>query len=103
MNTASQVPSGVLIVTLISTTGRAAADAEPAAARPTATDTAMKSRRDRSVVASFNFSESSLLSVIISLLYVVESGGSDFNFIFAQKHMPAAFWCQAWINVGSTS
>src|SRR6185369_14590407 len=44
---ASQVPSGVLMSTLVSTTGRSAAEAEPAAApRPAASDSATKSRRD---------------------------------------------------------
>ena len=49
MNAASQVPSGVLISTLVSTTSRPAAAADSAvAARPAVTERATKSRRARS-------------------------------------------------------
>jgi hypothetical protein len=47
MKAASQVPSGVLISTLSSTTVKVAADAEPVAATRPAADNATKSRRDR--------------------------------------------------------
>src|SRR5260370_1767505 len=71
MKAASHVPSGVLIVTSVSDTGIAAADAGPVAATtPAATDMAMKSRRDRSLAASACFSKSFLSSSIIgSLLF----------------------------------
>ena len=68
-NAASHVPSGVLIVTSVSTTGGAAPNAEPAAAaRPAVTDNAMKSRRERSVPASSGFFESRLSSMAASPL-----------------------------------
>src|ERR1700693_5146536 len=71
MNAASHVPSGVLIVTSVSTTGCAAANVEPAAAAsPPATDNAMKSRRERSGTALCSFSESCLSSIVASLLLV---------------------------------
>src|SRR5260370_40209881 len=71
MKAASHVPSGVLIVTSVSDTGIAAADAGPVAATtPAATDMAMKSRRDRSVTASACLARSFLSSSIIgSLLF----------------------------------
>src|ERR1700722_685025 len=47
MKAASQVPSGILISTSVSTTD-AAPETEVAAARPAATDIATKSRRGRS-------------------------------------------------------
>ena len=53
MNIASQVPSGVLICTAVSTTGMSAPEAEPAAiANPAATDSVTNSRRDKSLPAS---------------------------------------------------
>src|SRR4051794_39249732 len=55
MNAASQVPSGVLTLTSVSTTGRAAPNAGPAAATiPAATDPVTKRRREISVTASIS-------------------------------------------------
>ena len=53
----------------------------------------MKSRLDISVVPSFSFSESCLLSVIASLLF------SKWSNPEVPIFMPAALWCQAGINV----
>src|SRR5437016_2743683 len=65
MNAASHMPSGVLIVTSVSVTGIVAADADPlAATMPAATDMAMKSRRERSLVASSLVSESCFSSIM---------------------------------------
>src|SRR5947207_10520002 len=69
MNAASHVPSGILIVTSVSTTCCAAASVEPAAAaRPAATDNARKSRRERSAPSLCSFSESCLSSIVASSL-----------------------------------
>src|SRR5438067_11845085 len=65
MYAAAQVPSGVLISTLVSVTGNSAADAEPAAeTMPAATDIATKSRRERSPEGSVFSLWSSFSSVI---------------------------------------
>src|SRR6202163_79988 len=92
MNAASHVPSGVLIVTSVSTTG-CAGNAEPAAAaRPAATDNAMKSRREGSATALCSFSESCLSSIVASLLLVSRlARTTHFNSIFAQNHMSTAY------------
>jgi hypothetical protein len=49
LNAASHVPSGVLISTIVSTTGIAAALGTPAATTPAASPIATKLRRDRSL------------------------------------------------------
>src|SRR2546427_7842675 len=68
MYAASQVPSGVLIWTLVSVTA-SAADALPAAATmPAATDIATKSRRERSPEGSLFSWYSGFSSVMDSLL-----------------------------------
>src|SRR2546427_12178088 len=97
MNAASYTPSGVLIVTSVSVTGIAAADAGPeAATMPAATDMAMKSRRERSLAASSRSSESCFSFVIGSLLF---SGWfnlecSHSSLPLRKDHMPAALGCQ---------
>src|SRR5437016_10873017 len=71
MNAASHMPSGVLIATSVSVTGIAAADADPlAATMPAATDMAMKSRRERSLVASSLVSKSCFSSIMARSLLV---------------------------------
>src|SRR5579864_8905963 len=92
MKAASHMPSGVFTITSFSTTGIAAADAEPAAATmPAATDMAMKSRRDTSAV-SFIFSESRLSSVIAFLLLrdgCVQNSGFP-HYLFAKPYASRA-------------
>src|SRR5579872_2553928 len=66
MNAASQMPSGVLISTSFST--RSAASAEPAAAAmPAATDSATKSRRERSSAIACSFA-----TAIVAVLFVAK-------------------------------
>src|SRR5258706_8740273 len=63
MKTASHVPSGVLTLTVCSTTGNSAAEIEPvAAAIPAATDSATKSRRESS---SFLLLSSTMISPLL--------------------------------------
>src|SRR5438094_10373302 len=70
MNAASHTPSAVFTCTSVSTTGRSAADADPAAtARPAATDIVTNSRRESSLGTSpVGFSD--ILSSCIFLLPV---------------------------------
>src|SRR5947209_10968379 len=97
MKAASHMPSVVLIVTSVSVTGIAAADAGPeAATMPAATDMAMKSRRERSLAASSRSSESCFSFVIGSLLFSrwfnLECPHSSLP--LSKDHMPAALGCQ---------
>jgi hypothetical protein len=65
MNAASHVPSGILMVTSVSTTGVAAANAGGVAtSTPAATDRAMKSRRAGSATDSGALSDSCVCFVI---------------------------------------
>src|ERR1700683_126499 len=95
MNAASHTPSGVLISTSVSVTVMAA-DAELAveAARPAATDMAMKSRRERSLEDSSGFLDLLGSSMIGSLICAAPlsfwqgklAGGLPLEtFAFAQK------------------
>src|ERR1700730_1308463 len=103
MKAASQVPSGVLIMTSVSTTGNAAADAELVAAiRPAATDTTMKSRREISVSTSFDFSEPRSSAVIASLLFRkwLSPGFPISNLSFRETICQELFAVKFWISVG---
>src|ERR1019366_3046525 len=67
MKTASQVPSGVAIMTSVATTGSAACAEPVATARPPATERATKSRRERSAARSGRSFESCEASGIVVL------------------------------------
>src|SRR5579864_4475387 len=92
MNAASHVPSGVLMVTSVSTRDTAPGAGTAAAARPAATDKATKSRLDKPVNSSSCFS-----SVIVSPLQVLLPGVApsiaDFC-VFAKNDMLSTMGCQ---------
>src|SRR2546426_3473122 len=86
MYAASQVPSGVLMSTLVSVTGKSAAEAEPAAATmPAATEIATKSRRERSPEGSV-FSLWSGFSSVITFFSLLFSTAVMPN--FADENLP---------------
>src|ERR1043165_1162757 len=105
MNAASAMPSGILMLTMVSMTGMAA-DAVPAAvAMPAATDMAMKLRRESSLEDSATFSGklSEMLSLIRSLIgeRLLFQADDGFGLPGGENIMPANGGCQSSAGRGS--